>query len=77
MKARRRPLEYVVCVNNGGYRASLVVRRIYQVLPDNEAARRGLLRVIDESGEDYLHPKALFVGVELPRAVSRRFSIAT
>jgi hypothetical protein len=61
--------EHVVCVKNEGYRASLVVRRIYKVLPDPEAGKRGLVRVIDESGEDYLYPKKLFAAPNIPRAL--------
>ncbi len=68
--------QYVVCVRNEGYRASLVVRRIYECLPDPAAAKRGLLRVVDESGEDYLYPEGPFVAVGLPRAVGKAFSLA-
>jgi len=53
-------VQFVVCVANRGYRASLVVRRLYRILPDGEAERNGLVRIIDESGEDYLYPKQLF-----------------
>ncbi|MBI5167742.1 MAG: hypothetical protein HY998_08440 [candidate division NC10 bacterium] len=76
---RRRAVEkrYVVCVKNEGYRASLVARRIYRCLPDPEAGKRGLLRVVDESGEDYLYPEKLFVAIELPKAVGKAFSLAT
>jgi len=62
---------YVLCVNDGGYRASLIVRRVYRVLPDVKARKHGLLRVIDDSGEDYLFPEKLFVAVELPRMAQR------
>jgi len=58
--------QYVVCLSNEGYRASLVVQRIYESLPDAEASRHGMLRVIDESGEDYLFPASLFRAVESP-----------
>lgn len=74
MTERHRTPEYVVCVNNTGYRASLIVRRIYRVLRDSEATKRGLLRVIDESSEDYLYPADLFAPVELPRPVSKQFA---
>lgn len=57
----------VVCVDNDGYPASLEVRKLYQVLPDSEAKAHKQLRVVDESGEDYLYPASLFVsGVQLP-----------
>jgi hypothetical protein len=61
----------VLCIRNDGYPASLLVRRLYVHVPDRAAAARGLVRVIDESGEDYLYPTALFVPMALPRPVSR------
>jgi len=77
MRRRNGNAEHVVCVKNEGYRASLVVRRIYKVLPDPDAGKRGLLRVIDESGEDYLYPKKLFAAIEVPKTARGMFSIAT
>ena len=74
MKQRRDEGEYVVCVSNKGYRASLVVRRLYRVLHDEEASRRGLIRVIDESGEDYLYPADMFVAIELTKEAGRRLA---
>ena len=74
MKRRNGGSEHVVCVKNEGYRASLVVRRIYKVVPDPEAGKRGLVRVIDESGEDYLYPKKLFAAIEVPTALERTFA---
>jgi hypothetical protein len=61
---------FVVCVNNDDCE-DLEVRKIYQVLPDNAAAADGLLRVVDESGEDYLYPAKLFLKIELPQAIER------
>jgi hypothetical protein len=66
--------KYVVCIDNDDYPVSLVVRRIYTQLPDAAAAKRGLLRVVDESGEDYLFPKKLFAVVELPTAVQKKLA---
>jgi hypothetical protein len=63
--------ELVVCVDNGGNPASLETRKIYVALRDPAADKHGLLRVIDESGEDYLYPKALFRPIALPQAVKR------
>jgi hypothetical protein len=60
---------FVVCVNNDGYRASLERNKIYVALPDVPAESAGDLRVIDESGEDYLFAADRFVAVELPAAV--------
>jgi len=68
---------YVLCVKNDAYPASLEVRKIYQALPDPAAVRHGLLRVLDESGEDYLYPKRYFVSIEVPKAASQIFSVAT
>lgn len=61
---------FVVCVDNDGCE-DLEVRKIYQVLPDKAAAADGLLRVVDESGEDYLYPAKLFLQIELPQAIER------
>ena len=58
---------FAVCVRNDGHEASLELRKIYEVLEDNDAARRQLTRVVDEEGEDYLYPAAWFVRIELPR----------
>ncbi len=74
MTTKRSPQKYVVCVRNEGHRASLVVRRIYRVLPDAEASKRKLVRVVDESGEDYLYPEAFFSTIELPPAVKKAFA---
>ena len=63
--------EFVSCVGNKGYAASLELRKIYQVIPDQTAARHQQLRVIDESGEDYLYPEDYFVPVHLAQAVER------
>jgi hypothetical protein len=66
----RRPL-FAVCINNAEYPASLERHKIYQVLPDEDAARDGDIRVIDESGEDYLYPASFFVVIEVPQEVER------
>lgn len=59
----------VVCVANEGYEVSLELRKLYEVLPDADAAGHGQLRIVDESGEDYLYPANLFVAVALPEPV--------
>jgi hypothetical protein len=71
MKRRRPNAQYLLCVRNDRYPASLMTRRLYEQLSDPEAEARGLVRVIDESGEDYLYPKKLFAGLELPRTILR------
>ena len=62
-------LGYVVCINNDGYPASLELHKIYRALPDEDAARDGDLRVIDESGEDYLFPADRFAFISVPETV--------
>jgi len=61
--------QFVVCLNNAEYPAALELHKIYRVLPDEAAAADGDLRVVDESGEDYLYPAAWFAFIELPQAV--------
>jgi hypothetical protein len=68
---------YVVCVRNGTYRASLEPRKVYRVLEDPAAEKSSLIRVIDESGEDYLFPSDLFVPIELPAKARPAFNRPT
>jgi hypothetical protein len=63
--------QLVVCVENDGYPALLAKRKIYVALRDAAADRHAMLRIVDESGEDYLYPKAFFRPVALPQAVRR------
>ena len=65
-----------MCVDDGGME-DLETRKVYQLLPDREASREGYVRVIDESGEDYMYPSDLFVSVKLPAAVVRRLKKRT
>jgi hypothetical protein len=58
--------QFVVCLKNDGYPASLEKRKLYQIVPDSQAATHDLLRVIDESGEDYLYPAGYFAPIEVP-----------
>jgi len=72
MTTSRQPKErFVVCVRNDAYPASLERRKIYRMLPDPDAQRHGQVRVVDESGDDYLYPASLFLPIELPPAVRR------
>jgi hypothetical protein len=61
--------QFVVCIKNEEYPVSLELHKIYRVVPDKDAAADGDLRVIDESGEDYLYPASYFAPIELPAAV--------
>jgi len=63
--------EFVVCIRNEGYETSLELHKIYRALPDTSAERHQLLKVIDESGEDYLYPQDFFLPIELPKAVEK------
>ena len=62
--------KFVICTGNSGYEASLELRKLYEVVADPAAEKHGQIRVIDESGEDYLYPPSLFVRVDLPAAVA-------
>jgi hypothetical protein len=77
MKQHKPGPKFVVCIKNDDYPASLEPRKIYQVVPDAEAANHELLRIIDESGEDYLYPADYFVPIDLPKAVEEAFSLAS
>ncbi len=66
MKVENRQTRFAVCINNTGYVDDLKVRTVYPVLPDESAARSDYLRVIDETGEDYLYPATYFIFVEVP-----------
>ena len=68
--------EYVVCIDNSDYPASLEQHKIYRVLPDEDAAADGDIRVIDESGEDYLYSADRFVPINLPPAVKKSLELA-
>ncbi len=62
---------FAICVDNQDYPASLELHKMYRVLPDEDAAQDGDLRVIDESGEDYLYPAEFFVLIPLPPETER------
>jgi len=61
----------LVCVRNRGYGASLERRKIYISIPDSRAARHGQVRVVDESGDDYLYPQKYFLPIRLPQSVRK------
>jgi hypothetical protein len=71
MKRRSAAPRFLLCVTNDAYRASLLVRRLYEQLPDPEAEGHGMVRIVDESGDDYLYPRKLFVDLHLPKPVVR------
>jgi hypothetical protein len=74
---KRTQSRFVVCVQNKGYSASLDLRKVYQALADKIAAELHKVRVIDESGEDYLYPQDFFIPVRLPQYAEKALLRAT
>ncbi len=68
---------FMICVDNRGYEASLEVRKIYEVLTDKAAEKHQQIRVIDESGEDYLYPEKYFAPVRLPSITKEKLELVT
>jgi hypothetical protein len=66
-QSKKRSRQFVICINNDDYPASLETRKIYEALPDPDAEKHGQIRVVDESGEDYLYPGGHFIPVDLPK----------
>lgn len=63
-------ISYVLCIHDGGYPESLEVRKVYVALKDARAEQQEFVRVVDETGEDYLYPTVLFVPIQLPQEAS-------
>ena len=63
--------KFVICIKNDDYPASLEVRKLYSRIPDSDAESHGQIRIVDESGEDYLYPEEYFRAIELPVEVER------
>ena len=74
MEQKKQKLAFVVCVKNDNYSVSLEVLKIYQIIPDLKANKHHMLRVVDESGEDYLYPEDYFISIEVPQTVAEVFS---
>ena len=70
MKAQAKP--FALCIDNSDYKASLIAGKVYRVLPDQRAAKDDLVRITDESGEDYLYHRSHFVFVDFPPAVKKK-----
>lgn len=64
-------IHFVICLDNTDYEASLIARKMYEVIPDPQAEKDNMLRVIDESGEDYLFEASRFIFIKLPAEVER------
>lgn len=70
MKQPTKP--FALCINNTDYKASLIPGKVYRIVPDPRAARDDFVRIVDESGEDYLYHKSYFLFVDFPSAVTKR-----
>jgi len=77
MSRRNSMPHYVVCIRNRAYPASLELRKIYRTIPDEKAARRRFLRIVDESGEDYLYPEEFFLPIELTKSLKKALQLAS
>jgi hypothetical protein len=67
-----RAKHFAICVRNDGYEGTLELRKLYEIIEDLSAAKRNHVRVVDESGEDYLYPQSWFVAVQLPESVEEQ-----
>jgi hypothetical protein len=76
VKHKTSKLHFVVCVKNRGFATSLELRKLYRAIPDPTAESHRLIRVVDESGEDYLFPETFFVKIDLPAPVARTIAAA-
>jgi len=65
---------FVLCLKNAGYEASLETRKLYEVLPDPSAEKHAMIRVVDESGEDYLYPEGLFIRMPLSETIEQQIA---
>jgi hypothetical protein len=77
MQSANTETQYVVCISNKDYPTSLETRKIYQTIPDSDAVKHQMIRVIDESGEDYLYPSNFFILIQLPKAVKEAFYLVS
>lgn len=68
---------HAVCIDNEGFQASLEIRKIYQLVPDESAKSSGFVRVVDESGEDYLYPSNMFQPIPLSDDLRRALRFTT
>ena len=77
MRKRPKPaLQFAVCIDNQGYKASLEVGKLYRVMPDDEASTHGYIRVIDESGEDYGYSANRFFPIEIPQELEKALRLS-
>jgi len=76
MKQMNSKKMFVVCIKNEDYAASLELRKIYEVIPDERATDHQMIRVVDESGEDYLYPSDFFIPIDLPKPIEKALSLS-
>ena len=77
MTKKKQRSRFLLCVKNDAYPVSLEVRKIYQEIADEKAAVKNMVRIVDESGEDYLYPESYFVALEIPKAAVKALSRAS
>jgi ABC-type arginine/histidine transport system permease subunit len=77
MRRDKQETRVAVCINSSGYEASLVAGKLYRVIPDDEAASHGYIRVVDESGEDYGYSVSRFFPIDVPQALEKALASAT
>jgi hypothetical protein len=73
---KQKSAQYVVCLRNDGYPEALELRKLYRVIPDRKAQKVNHIRVVDESGEDYLYPRQFFAPVRISAPVKRSLAVA-
>ena len=76
MEAGSTPSRFAVCINNSAYPDDLKVRTVYQILPDESAVRSNYVRVVDETGEDYLYPAEYFIFIDVPPEVAKALTVS-
>lgn len=76
MNSKQETKHFAICICNEGYEVSLEKRKLYEVLADSDAAMHHQIRIIDESGEDYLYPQDYFINIALPQAIERALADA-
>ncbi|MCC6453689.1 MAG: hypothetical protein IT328_01975 [Caldilineaceae bacterium] len=69
-------MQYVMCINNAGYLVSLTLHKVYKVIPDEKGERHAMIRIVDDTGEDYLFPVSRFVPVQIPEVAEQSFDLA-
>ncbi len=73
MEHQKTELRYAICIQDGGYIDDLKVRTVYPILPDDSAEKSNFLRIVDETGEDYLYPADYFVLIDIPAEAEKVF----